>query len=287
MRITCSFVAIVLAAALARAQTPEHLPTIEERTSAMHKIGGYFPLYWEENSGKLWLEIPRFKTEFLLVTGLAAGLGSNDIGLDRGQENDGKVVAFERVGRKIMLVERNLSFRSSSSNAAERVSVEDSFAKSILWGFEAAAETDGRVLVDAGDFFVRDGAGAGTALSGHTTYKVDAKRSAVYLDRTKAFPKNTEVEVTLTFACDPPSGAIPSDDSLFSGSIGSVTPTAEAVTLREHYSLVELPDGNYQPRLDRSARRLLRRRLRGLQCAHRRSNGAALHPAAPAGEEGS
>ena len=141
MRITCSFVAIVLAAALARAQTPEHLPTIEERTSAMHKIGGYFPLYWEENSGKLWLEIPRFKTEFLLVTGLAAGLGSNDIGLDRGQENDGKVVAFERVGRKIMLVERNLSFRSSSSNAAERVSVEDSFAKSILWGFEAAAET--------------------------------------------------------------------------------------------------------------------------------------------------
>ena len=37
---------------------------------------------------------------------------------------------------------------------------------------------------------------------------------------------------------------------LFSGTVASVTPTAEAVTLREHYSLVELPDGNYQPRYD-------------------------------------
>ena len=131
--------------------------------------------------------------------GLAAGLGSNDIGLDRGLEDGGKVVSFQRVGPKLLLVQGNQSFRSSSSNQAERRSVEDSFAKSILWGFTVGAETHDRVLVDATDFFVRDGSGAAGILSAGATYKTDRSRSAVYIARTKAFPKNTEVEVTLTF----------------------------------------------------------------------------------------
>src|SRR4029077_20182528 len=126
------------------------------------------------------------------------GLGSNDIGLDRGQEGQGKIVTFERVGPRVMMVQGNENFRSSSSNPAERKSVEDSFAKSILWGFTVAGETSGRILVDASDFFLRDGHGAGGSLGGGA-YRVDRTRSAVYLPRTKAFPKNTEIEVTLTF----------------------------------------------------------------------------------------
>ena len=213
------------------------------------------------------------------ATGLAAGLGSNDIGLDRGQEGGGRVVRFERVGPKVLLVQSNESFRSSSENPAERRSVEDSFAKSVLWGFTVAAESSGRVLVDATDFFLRDGHGAGNALR-PGTYRVDRTRSAVYLPRTKAFPQNTEVEVTLTFttepaggrgggagpaqgpspivAAAPPAGADAGrggrgggfGGGLFSGTVASVTPAAEAVTLREHYSLVELPDHNYSPRYD-------------------------------------
>jgi len=254
----------------------QKVQSIEDRTAGMRKLDGYFPLYWDDHTGNLWLEIPRFDTDFLLATGLAAGLGSNDIGLDRGQEDSGKVVSFQRVGPKVLLVEGSESFRSSSANPAERRSVEDSFAKSVLWGFTVGAETNGRVLVDATDFFVRDGGGAGSALSGGAAYKVDRTRSAVYLERTKAFPKNTEIEVTLTFTNEPggrggagfaptqgpppiriptPGAAAPRGGpgfggGLFSGSVASVTPTAEAVTLREHYSLVELPDGNYRPRLD-------------------------------------
>src|SRR5580692_1827827 len=87
----------------ARSQPPEHLPTIEERTAHMRKLDGYFPLYWDDRSGNIWLEIARFNDDFLLATGLAAGLGSNDIGLDRGTEDGGKVVWFERVGPKILL----------------------------------------------------------------------------------------------------------------------------------------------------------------------------------------
>jgi len=259
----------------------QKLPTIEERTAGLRKLDGYFPLYWEERTGNLWLEVARLDQDFLLATGIAAGLGSNDIGLDRGTEDGGKLVSFQRVGPKVLLVQGNESFRSSSANPAERRSVEDSFAKSILWGFTVGAETGGRVLVDATDFFVRDGSGAGTSLSGGATYKVDRTRSAVYLPRTKAFPKNTEIEVTLTFTYEPAGGRggggfvptqgpppiqVPAPGTslgpaasrggsgfgggLFSGTVGSVAPTAQAVTLREHYSLVELPDNNYRPRLD-------------------------------------
>ena len=247
-------------------------PRIEDRTNGMQKIDGYFPLYWDERTGSLWLEIPRFDSEFLYTTGLAAGLGSNDIGLDRGQEGEAHLVTFQRIGPKVLLVQGNESFRSSSGNPAERKSVEDSFAKSVLWGFTVAAESNGHVLVDASDFFLRDGHGAGNALR-PGAYRVDRTRSAFYMARTKAFPKNSEIEVTLTFANEtaggrggggggpaqgPPAigaggaaaGAGGRGAGLFSGTVASVTPVAEAVTLREHYSLVELPDGNYQPRID-------------------------------------
>ena len=260
---------------LAPAQNPGRGPTpagpaqrIEERTAGMQKIDGYFPLYWDERAGNLWLEIPRLNTEFLYTTGLAAGLGSNDIGLDRGQEGASRLVSFERVGPKVFLVQSNESFRSSSPNPAERRSVEDSFAKSILFGFTVAAESNGRVLVDATDFFLRDGHGAAASLR-PGNYRVDRTRSAVYMPRTKAFPKNSEIEVTLTFANEaaaggrggngtpvqgpPPIGA-PAESGgrggLFSGTVASVTPFPDAVTLREHYSLVELPDNHYHPRYD-------------------------------------
>ena len=141
------------------------IPTVEDRVSGLKKIDGYFPLYWEERTGSMLLEIPRFDAEFLFSTGLSAGLGSNDIGLDRGQGGQGRIVTFQRVGPRVMLVQGNQSFRSSSKNPLERKSVEDSFAKSMLWGFTVAAESNGTVLVDATEFLLRDihGASRGAA----------------------------------------------------------------------------------------------------------------------------
>jgi hypothetical protein len=286
-----SFAALFVSAALhaqqpgrGAAQPPARTPSIEERATGMTKLDGFFPVYWEERTGNLYLEILRLDTPVLYATGIAAGLGSNDIGLDRGQEGGGKIVTFERVGPRVLMVQGNENFRSSSANPAERRSVEDSFAKSILWGFTVAAESaignNSRVLVDATDFFLRDGHGAAASLgTGAAAYRVDRSRSAVYLPRTKAFPKNTEIEVTLTFTNEtaggrggfagpnqgpppivvappttvpgaPAGGRGGRGGGLFSGTVASVAPTAEAVTLREHYSLVELPDDNYQPRYD-------------------------------------
>src|SRR5690242_2172948 len=84
---------------------PARTQTIAERTAGMQRLDGYFPLYWDERSGSLWLEIPHFDTDFLYTTGLAAGLGSNDIGLDRGQQGQGKIVRFERVGPRVLLMQ--------------------------------------------------------------------------------------------------------------------------------------------------------------------------------------
>src|SRR6185503_14514681 len=150
-------------------------PAIGDRTAGMQKLDGYIPLYWDERTGSLFLEIPRLETELLFTLGLAAGLGSNDIGLDRGAGAGGRIVSFQRVGPRILLVQPNLSFRSSSPNPLERKSVEDSFAKSVLWGFTVAAESDGRVLVDATEFLLRDLINAGSALR-PGNYRVDRSR---------------------------------------------------------------------------------------------------------------
>src|SRR5262245_19494900 len=180
---------------------------IAGKTKDAQKFAGYFNLYWDAKAGKLWLEIDKWDTEFLYQSGLPAGVGSNDIGLDRGQlSGPPRVVRFERSGPKVLLVQENLDFRAVSNDADERRAVHDSFAESVLWGFTSAAEESGRALVDATDFFLRDAHGVVNALrrAKQGTYRLDGSRSAIYLPSTRSFPLNTEVEATLTFAGDDP-----------------------------------------------------------------------------------
>jgi hypothetical protein len=224
---------------------PAKTPTIEEKTAGMRKLDGFFPLYWDEAAGTLWLEIPTFDTEVLYITGLPAGIGSNDIGLDRGQIGQGKVVKFQRVGPKVLMVQPNLRFRAVNGTPDEKKAVEDSFATSVLWGFTVAAESGGRVLVDTTDFLLRDVHGVINRLR-PATFRLERSRSAVYMLRTKVFPKNTEMEVTLTFTTDGPTAN--AGGGFQKGSLNYVTPTPDAVTVREHHSLVELPDANFKPR---------------------------------------
>jgi hypothetical protein len=185
------------------------------------------------------LEIGRWNTELLYNFSLAAGIGSNDIGLDRGQLGREAVVTFERVGPKALLVEQNYGYRAVTGDAAEQEAVKESFARSVLWGFAVVAEQDGRALVDATEFFLRDAHGVADQLkdSDQGTYKVEASRSALYLPHTKNFPKNTEVEATLTFTGGPAGGLL-----------RSVSPSNDAVTVRQHHSFVELPGPGYTPR---------------------------------------
>jgi Met-zincin/Domain of unknown function (DUF5117) len=203
-------------------------------------MAGYFNLYWDAKQGKLWLEIDKWNTEFLYQSSLSAGIGSNDIGLDRGQLGATRIVRFERSGPKVLLIQSNLDYRAVSDDADERRAVRDSFAESALWGFTAAAEDGDHVLVDATDFFLRDVHHVPETLrrTKQGPYRLDDKRCALYLPRTKNFPLNTEVEATLTFAGDEPGQWVK-----------NVTPSPESITVREHHSFVQLPPQGYKPRL--------------------------------------
>jgi hypothetical protein len=216
-------------------------PTIAEKTAGAQKLPGYFNLYWDAKQGKLWLEIDvrKWNTEFLYQTGLPAGVGSNDIGLDRGQLGKTGIVRFERSGPKVLLMEENLGFRAVTNDADERRAVRDSFAESALWGFTVAAEENGDALVDATDFFLRDAHGIPATLrrTKQGAYKLDPTRCAIYLPL-KNFPLNTEVEATLTFAGDEPGPWV-----------REVTPSPESITVREHHSFVQLPPPGYKPRV--------------------------------------
>ena len=118
--------------------------SISEKIAGMQKFPGYFPFYWDAKAGKLWLEIDKWNSEFLYVESLPAGIGSNDLGLDRGQLGQSHIVRFERTGPRILLIASNNGFRASSNDADERRAVKDAFAESTLWGFEVAAEEGGR-----------------------------------------------------------------------------------------------------------------------------------------------
>jgi hypothetical protein len=215
--------------------------TLTQKIAGMDRKDGLFPLDWDVKSGKLYLEIPRMDQDFLLLDQLPYGLGSNDVGLDRGQLGESRVVHFSRIGGKVLLIEPNLSYRSSAHDPDERQAITESFAESVLWGFPIEAEENGRVLIDATAFFLRDAHGVGERLqaAGQGSYRLEKERSALALDSTKAFPKNTEVEAMLTFVSDgAPKGEF----------VAAVTPDPHAITLREHTSLIELPGPGYTPR---------------------------------------
>ncbi|MCC7133563.1 MAG: zinc-dependent metalloprotease [Gemmatimonadales bacterium] len=215
------------------------LPTIAEKTRGLERIDGFVPLYWDAATGKLWLEISRLGEEILYVSSLPAGVGSNDIGLDRGQLGGERVVRFDRIGPKLLMVQPNYGYRAITDNPDERRAVEQAFAQSVLWGFKVEAESNGAVLVDGTDFVLRDAHDVvGTMRrTGQGTFRLDGSRSALYLPRTKGFPRNSEIEATLTFLTDNPGRWV-----------RDVAPTPEAVTVRQHHSFVALPEPGYRPR---------------------------------------
>lgn len=218
------------------------IPTISEKTKNMKAFNGFLTYYWDESTGKVWLQIDKLDQEILYQTSLPAGLGSNDVGLDRGSMGNTSVVKFNRVGNKVLMIEPNYSYRAVSGGEAEKRAVEQSFAQSTLWGFSIAAETSGSVLVDATDFIIRDVLKVSNRLRSlkQGSYNLDASRSVMYQPRTKNFPLNTEFEASLTFT---------NADGQTGNFVNAVSPSPEAITLRVHHTFAQLPDANFQTRL--------------------------------------
>ncbi|MBL4660632.1 MAG: zinc-dependent metalloprotease [Alcanivoracaceae bacterium] len=215
------------------------IKSIDEYTKAMEKYKGFFDFYWDPKSARILLQINHFNQEFLYVNYLQSGVGSNDIGLDRGQIGKQRLVKFVRHGNKVLLIQPNSNYRAISANPYEKKAVADSFAMSALWGTEVLAETGLVVIVDATSLLLSDSHEIASKLEQlkQGTYQLDTSRSVIYMDNTKNFPENTEFEAIITLLGIKPGNFI-----------RSVVPTPKILTVRTHHSFVKLPDVPYKIR---------------------------------------
>ena len=214
-------------------------PAVSTFTKDMRSQVGYFNVYSDLTNNKVYLEVPDNKNEFLYIASLSDGLGSNDIGLDRGKLGDSRLCYFERQGSKLLLIQKNLDYRAESNNPLERKAVEEAFARSALYGFDIKATSPGKVLIDISNMLLSDAYGVAQVLKsrGQGNYKMDAKTSSIRFDQIKSFPKNTELEAFISFK-----------GQAQSGQIRSVTPEPNQPTVAIHHSFIELPDKNYKKR---------------------------------------
>lgn len=229
-------------AAEAPAKKPETPAGIEAATRGMTHVAGFFDVWRDDAKGRVLLGVRAFGQPFLMTSSLPWALGSNDIGLDRGQSSDSHLVEFRRVGARVLLVEDNTKFRAVSDNADEALSVRQAFPESVLWAGEVVAErkgADAQVLIDASPLLLSDRHGVGERLNQtkQGRYEIDDRRSAVSLADAKSFPDNTELEAMLTFK-GPGEGAYVRD----------VAMDPQSLTLRQHLSFVRLPGPGYAPR---------------------------------------
>ena len=222
--------------ALAQNKNKIKTPSVLEHTQA---YTGFFDFNYDEKKDAIYLTVKELDKEFLYVNSLSAGIGNNDLGLDRGQLGNERVVSFSKSGNKLMLIQPNLRYRSTSDNPLEQRSIKEAFAKSVLFGFPIEETTKDGYVIDLTPFLMQDAHGVAQRLkqTKQGVFSIDKSRSAVSLPRTKAFPKNIEFDMMLTFAGNA-TGSL----------VRSVTPTPDAVTVNQHHSFVALPDNNYSPR---------------------------------------
>ncbi|MFL6260483.1 MAG: zinc-dependent metalloprotease [Thermoanaerobaculia bacterium] len=228
------------------AEAPGGPPTVAKATAGFEKRAGLLTFYVDRQKGKVWLEVPAARDKsgevasYIYQEAITTGLGSNPVGLDRGQLGDTRVVTLRRVGGRVLVEQPNLKFRALSEDAAEREAVRESFATSILWAGEVTAQDpDGSALVDFTPFLVRDAheIAAHMKMAQQGNWSLDAGRSLVDPENCKAFPENVEFEALLTYQSADPGRLV-----------RETAPTANAVTLVQHHSLVRLPDPGYKPR---------------------------------------
>ncbi len=210
-----------------------------EKKEDLEKYEGYFNFHYSENDDEIYLEVKDLNNEFLYVHSLTTGVGSNDIGLDRGQLGNEAVVKFEKAGNKLLLVQPNLKYRAVTENIQEKRSVEEAFAKSVIYGFEIKEEKDGTYIIDLTPFLMEDAHGVSSRLErgNHGSFKVNKSKSALALNRTKAFPENVEFEALLTF-----------EGEAKSSTLRDVLPNPKNITVTQHHSFVKLPDDDYEKR---------------------------------------
>ena len=230
----------VLAAPAAAAASP-----FAQAIAGLERRDGLVPVYVDKAKSRILLALPApdkdgVSGRYLYQATLRTGFGSAASGLDRGRQSETQVLAFRRIGGKVVAEFENPRFRAVGGTAEEQASARNSFATSMVWsGPVAAAGPDGALLVDVTSFLTRDVIGAADSLkrAGETGFKPVADLSMADVEKTKVFPENIELDAIQTFATDTP-GAEARD----------IAPDPKAITLAVHHSLIKLPEPGFEPR---------------------------------------
>lgn len=207
----------------------------------------FFPVAQIDEEGALLITLPSTNEDGVSLraihsSGVTSGLGSNPVGLDRGFQDSGRIIAFRRVGKKVLVEEENWRYRASADNQLEKKAVLDSFARSLLWAGEVKDEnSDGSYTVDLSGFLTSDTLDLRGWLSnaGQGTFSFASDRTFVDPSSVLVFPDNVEVDATVTLTSDKPGSQV-----------AATAANGRSVTLTIHHSFVRLPEDGYTPRLD-------------------------------------
>ena len=163
---------------LAQNKNKSKTPSVLEHTQA---YTGFFNFNYDEKKDAIYLTVKELDKEFLYVNSLSAGIGNNDLGFDRGQLGNERVVSFSKSGNKLMLIQPNLRYRSTSDNPLEQRSTKEAFAKSVLFGFPIEETTKDGYVIDLTPFLMQDTHGVAQRLEDveEGEYEIDPSRSAV------------------------------------------------------------------------------------------------------------
>ena len=209
-------------------------------TKGLKQSEGFLDLYVDAKGGRVLAAFPAPDGDGLSLraihsAGLTAGLGSNPIGLNRGYFDEGGILAFRRVGKKLVAEKENWTYRASADNPLERKAVRESFARSFLWSGDIIAEgADGALLVDLSGFLTRDALDVRGALQANEeggSFAIAEDRTMPDTGAAFAFPDNVEFDAFLTLTSDEPKSQV-----------RATAADARAFTLVQHQSLVRLPD---------------------------------------------
>lgn len=189
---------------------------------------GYFTLYQKKENLYCEIQPSQLNKPFLLMASIARGIGTGYI--LSGMTMDEWLLEWKRVGDKVHLVRKNVRFRADKgSPIGEAVNL--GYSDSVLFALklESVHPQKKSLLVNISPVFISDLLPLAGNLGGARFDKARSTWGAI-----KAFPKNVELRVNAVYS---------------GGGSRETVPDSRGMQVAVHYSLAQLPNNNYQPRL--------------------------------------